>query len=30
MRKRLYVFTLSLMTFLAVSAPALANGHWGG
>jgi hypothetical protein len=29
MRKRLYVFTLSLMTFLAVSAPALANGDWG-
>ncbi len=30
MRKRLYVFTLSLMTFLALSAPALADGHWGG
>ena len=29
MRKRIYVFALSLMTFLAVSAPALANGNWG-
>jgi hypothetical protein len=28
-RRRIYVFTLSLMTFLAVSAPALANGNWG-
>ena len=30
MRKRIYVFTLSLMTFLAVASPALANGNWGG
>ena len=30
MRKRIYVFTLSLTTFLAVAAPALANGTWGG
>jgi hypothetical protein len=30
MRKRLYVFTFSLMTFLAVSAPAFADGVWGG
>jgi hypothetical protein len=30
MRKRLFVFTLSLMSFLAVSAPALADGCWGG
>ena len=29
MRKRLVVFTFSLMTFLAVAAPALANGSWG-
>ncbi len=29
MRKRLYVLAISLMTFLAVSAPALANGDWG-
>jgi hypothetical protein len=29
MRKRIYVFTLSLMTFLAVSAPALADVNWG-
>lgn len=29
MRKRIYVFSLSLMAFLAVSAPALANGSWG-
>jgi hypothetical protein len=29
MRKRLYVFTLSLLTFLAISAPALANSNWG-
>jgi hypothetical protein len=30
MRKRLYIFTFSLMTFMAVSAPALADGLWGG
>ncbi len=30
MRKRLFVLTLSLMTFMAVSAPALADGIWGG
>lgn len=29
MRKRLFVFTLSLMSFIAVSAPALADGSWG-
>jgi hypothetical protein len=29
MRKRIYVFAASLLTFLAVSAPALANGNWG-
>ena len=29
MRKRIYVFTLSLMTFMAVSAPALADAIWG-
>ena len=28
MRRRIYVFGLSLMTFLAVSAPALADGTW--
>jgi len=30
MRKRLFVFTLSLMSFIAMSAPALADGMWGG
>ncbi len=30
MRKRIYTFAFSLMAFLAVSAPALANGNWGG
>ena len=29
MRKRIYVFVLSLMTFMAVSAPALADAAWG-
>ncbi len=29
MRRRIYVFSVSLLTFLAVSAPALANGNWG-
>jgi hypothetical protein len=28
-RRRIYVFTLSLTTFLAISAPAFANGDWG-
>lgn len=29
MRKRIYVFTASLLTFIAISAPALADGDWG-
>ena len=29
MRTRMYAFALSLMTFLAVSAPALADANWG-
>ena len=29
MRRRIYVFALSLMTFMAVSAPALADTVWG-
>ena len=28
-RKRIYGFAVSLMTFLAVAAPALANSNWG-
>jgi len=28
--KRITAFALSLMAFLAVAAPALANGNWGG
>ena len=30
MRKRISLFALSLMAFLAVSAPALANSNWVG
>ena len=29
MRTRITVFTISLLTFLAVSAPAFADAIWG-